>query len=311
MIMKFIIALISLTLISCSRSQSNKTREVANTLPQFDSELVIPYQKDPNKKSSYPSIAYHQKEQFKLFYLGVQHDNNLKSPTNKLVEKLFKDYEFDVLLIEPFSYSFGESPAFFLKESQEGMSETMISGGEMALASIKANEKNIPFFGGEIDQKETYQALKSKNYSDEDIVGYHLARTIPQWAKGKNESKDFLEVKAPKYILSKCKSFGIEQSACPNLDVLKNWYQAKTGKKLGPEVRPSDVAPNFQSPLFLHKISSDNDIIRNQFTLNVIEELLRKYKRVAVVYGGAHYTSLKDSIEASMGPAIEIVTSEK
>lgn len=309
--MKFIIVLIFLTLLSCSTNPDSKTRGVANVSPQFDLELITPYQKKPNKKSPYPSLAHHQKGQFKLFYLGVQHDNDLKSPTNKLVEKLFEDYEFDVILIEPFSYSFGESPAFFLKESQEGLTETMISGGEMALASIKANEKNIPFFGGEIDQKETYQTLKSKNYSDEDIVGYHLARTIPQWTRGKNESKDFLEVKAPKYILSKCKSFGIEQSACPNLDVLKNWYQAKTGKKLGPEVRPSDVAPNFQSPLFLHKISSDNDLIRNQFTLSVLEELLRKYKQVAVVYGGAHYTSLKGSIESSMGPAIEIVTSEK
>lgn len=309
--MKFILTVISLALLSCSTNSQNKTRGVANVPPTFDPELVSTYQKDPNKKSPYPSIAYHQKGQFKLFYLGVQHDNDLKSPTNKLVEKLFKNYEFDALIVEPFSYSFGESPEFFLKESREGITETMISGGEMALAIIKANEKSIPFFGGEIDQKETYQALKSKNYSDEDIVGYHLARTIPQWTREKDQSKDLLEQKAPKYILNKCKSFGLDQSACPNLEALKNWFQIKTGRQLGPDVRPSDVAPDFQSPLFLHKLSSDNDILRNQFTLNVIEELLRKYNRVAVVYGGAHYTSLKGSIDASMGPAIEIVTFEK
>lgn len=39
----------------------------------------------------------------------------------------------------------------------------------------------------------------------------------------------------------------------------------------------------------------------------MIEGLLRKYKRVAVVYGGAHYTSLKKSVEAFMGAVIEVI----
>lgn len=304
--MKSIFMIIFLTFLSCSTTSPNKTRSVANVPPTFDTGLITPYNNEPTKKPVYPIIAHHQKEEFELFYLGVRHDNDLKSATNKLVDKLFKDYQFDAVIIEPFSYSVGESPAWFLQESREGMSETTIPGGEMALASIRASEKGIPFFGGEIDQKETYQSLKAKNYTDEDIVGYHLARVIPQWSRD-NELKSSFDQKASKYILSKCKNFGIEQSACPELDKLKIWYKNKTTKELGPYVIVADVAPDFQSPLFLHKLSAENDIIRNQFTLNVIEGLLRKYKRVAVVYGGAHYTSLKKSIEASMGTAIEVI----
>lgn len=304
--MKCLLIVSFLTLLSCSTTSPNKTRSVANVPPTFDTGLITPYNNVPTKKPIYPIISHHQKEEFELFYLGARHENDLKSTTNKLVDKLFKDYQFDAVIIEPFSYSVGESPAWFLQESREGMTETTIPGGEMALASIRASDKGIPFFGGEINQKETYQALKAKNYTDEDIVGYHLARVIPQWNRD-NELKSSFDQKASNYILSKCKSFGIEQSTCPELDKLKIWYKNKTTKELGPEVKVVDIAPDFQSPLFLQKLSAENDIIRNEFTLKVIEDLLRKYKRVAVVYGGAHYTSLKKSIEVSMGTAIEVI----
>ena len=137
-----------------------------------------------------------------------------------------------------------------------------------------------------------------------------MARVIPQWVKGKEDDSGIFESRAPNYILSKCKGFGIEKASCPKLVSLKIWYKTKSGKELGANVRPSDIAPNFNSPFFIQKISSANDILRNQFTLRILENLLKKYKRVAVVYGGAHYTSLKNSIEASMGKPVEIVVPE-
>lgn len=303
--------LILILFIGCSSNSQRQVRSIANTLPKFDPELIIAYERMPGKKSQYPSLAHHQKNQFELFYLGVQHNNDLKSNTNRMVEKLFADFKFDVLLVEPFPYSMGESPKWFVDEAREGLKETMISGGEMALASIRASERNIPFYGGEIDPKELYQTLKTKGYTNEDIVGFHLARTIPQRVNQRKDIGNLLETKAPQYILNKCKNFGIEIPTCPNLDSLKIWYRSKTDKELGPEVRPSDVAPDIKSPLFIQQLSSTIDIIRNHFALNVIEELFKKYNRVAVVYGGAHYTSLKDSIDASMGSPIEVIASEK
>ena len=42
----------------------------------------------------------------------------------------------------------GESPEWFIKESREGITDSTISGGEMALASIRANALHIPFLEG-------------------------------------------------------------------------------------------------------------------------------------------------------------------
>lgn len=277
--------------------------------PRFDQNLVRHWQRDLDREapSRRPYIAHHKKGPFELFYLAAHHDNNPNGDTLKLVEHLFREFKFDALIIEPIANSYGVSPAWFVADSRKGATDSFIKGGESALAAIRADEKKIPFFGGEIDHKQLYNQLKIQGYDDQDVLGFYLTRQIPQWIRQKEERADLLEKKAPAFIAHYCKTFEIESKKCPTLGQIKEWYQKKNNKNLGLVVTTEDVAPRVDGSLFTHKISSSIGSIRDRFTLELIQTSLRKYKRVAVIYGGSHYMTLRKSLESSMRPPHQVV----
>lgn len=279
------------------------------SVPKFDQGLVRPWGRDLDREapSRRPYIAYHKKGAFELFYLAAHHDNNPHGDTLKLVERLFEDFKFDAVIIETIANSFGVSPGWFVSHAREGITESFIKGGESALAAIRADEKKIPFFGGEIDHKQLYDQLRIQGYDDRDILGFYLARQIPQWLKQKEQRTSLLERKAPEYVNHYCKTFEIESKKCPTLSHLKEWYQEKNNKSLGLDITTEDVAPRIDGSLFTHKISSSIGSIRNRFTLELIQASLHKYKRVAVIYGASHYMTLKKSLDPAMGPPLQVV----
>lgn len=282
------------------------------TSPKFNDSLVRPWRTELDRESpsEKPYVAYHKKGQYELLYLAAHHDNNPKSDTLTLVDQLFRDFNFNFLVIEPIPNSEGESPRWFVDEAKKGIKDSIVIGGESSLAVVRADAKKIPFAGGEIDHRELYRQLKLQGYQDEDVIGFYLVRQIPQWVREKENFNELIEKKGPLYIAHYCKSFGIEQTKCPTLDKIKVWYESNAGKKLSIKVDTEEVAPIHGSPLFTHKISSAIGAIRDRFTLNLIGTYLLKYKRVAVVYGGSHYLTLRKSIEQSLGVPIRVVMPE-
>lgn len=279
------------------------------TIPKFDESLVRPWQTELNREapSRRPYIAHHKVGRTELFYFAAHHDNDPNSDTIKLVERLFKEFKFEAVIIEPIANSFGVSPDWFVKDSREGAAVSFVKGGESAVAAIRADERKLPFFGGEIDHKQLFEELKTQSFTDEDILGFYLVRQIPQWIRQKENAKGLLEKKGPGFISHYCKTFEIESAKCPSLDQLKAWYQKKNLKKLDINVTTEDVAPRVDGELFTHKVSSAIGIIRDRFTLDIIDAALKKYKKVAVVYGTSHYLTLRKSLEASLGEPQQII----
>ncbi|MCB0350038.1 MAG: hypothetical protein KDD38_02570 [Bdellovibrionales bacterium] len=280
-----------------------------SSAPKFDQTLVRPWQSqlENESPSERPYIAVHKAHSYELIYLAANHDNDPNSDTLRLVGKLFNEFNFNAIVIEPIAYSYGKSPKWFLDEAHKGVHPNIIIGGESSLAAIQADDKKIPFYGGEIDHKALYNQLKAENYTDSDILGFYLARQIPQWVREKENRKDLITKKGLNFITHYCKVFEIPETSCPSLNEIKTWYKTKTGKTLTSDLNTEDVAPIYSSPLFLHQISSSIGTIRDRFTLDIIQQLLAKHKRVAVVYGGSHYITLKKSFEKSMGRSKQII----
>ena len=250
----------------------------------------------PNKKSV---IAHYKKSGYELIYLAGGHSNDFGSATINLVEELFARYQFDVLLIEPIPFSSGKSPKWFLEEAKGGLRETFIVGGESALAAIYADKKNIPFYAGEPDHHDIYQGLRSKGYSDQDIISFYLVRQIPQWVRSHQPTDHLLEKRAPAFAKHYCRLFAIEK--CPSLEDVSTWYLKHVGHPLTVHVQNDEVAPVSGSQSLPHRISSDVGFIRDHFTLQVIETLLLKHKRVAVIYGAGHFITLRHSFDRALG----------
>lgn len=241
----------------------------------------------------------YQKSDSELLYLAARHTNTMGDDTLNLVQTLFDKYRFNVLIIESIPYSSGESPKWFVEEAKKGKTEAFVKGGESALAVILADEKKIPFFAGEPDHQDIYKGLKDKGYSDEDVIGFYTVRQVPQWVREKENKKDLLKRKIPPFANHYCKLFSI--TSCPSYSDITNWYKRKLGHELVPDVPNEEVAPYSDGTLFTQKMSSDVGYIRDHFTLNILQQMVQKYKKVAVVYGAGHFLTLRKSFDASFG----------
>jgi hypothetical protein len=74
-------------------------------------------------------------------------------------------------------------------------------------------------------------------------------------------------------------------------------------RDLGTEITNEELNPLADGKLITQRMASAVSDVRDKFTLGVLEELLKKYHRVGVVYGNGHYFTLKKSLEAALGPA--------
>lgn len=282
------------------------------SVPKFNGNLVRPWRTELSLESpsERPYIAHHRKGEYELMYLAAHHDNNPKGDTLILVDQLFRDFDFEFLLIEPISNSEGESPRWFVDEAKKGMKDSLVVGGESSWAAIRADGKKIAFAGGEIAHRELYHQLKSLGFQDVDVVGFYLLRQIPQWLRDESNPIRLIDKRGPSFIRHYCKVFGIDQTNCPNLDTVSVWYEKNSGRKLSAKVDTEEVAPIHGSPIFTHRISAAIGSIRDRYTLSLIEAYMLKHKRVAVIYGGSHYLTLRKSIEKSLGKPVKIVLPE-
>lgn len=272
-----------------------------STTPKLDSRKIRPWsnaltKESPNQKAV---IAHYSKDGFELFYLAARHTNTLGEDTLNLVQTLFDKYRFDVLIIESIPHSSGKSPIWFVDEAKKGRSATFVKGGESALAAVLADEKKILFYGGEPDHRDIYNQLKSKGYSDRDIISFYTIRQVPQWVREHENKQDLLQRKTPKFAGHYCKLFSI--SSCPTYADIVTWYKDKLGHELLPDMSNEEIAPYSDGSLFTQEMSSDVGYVRDRFTLSVIEKMLQRHRRVAVVYGAGHFITLRKSFDASFG----------
>jgi hypothetical protein len=104
--------------------------------------------------------------------------------------------------------------------------------------------------------------------------------------------------KGPGFNKNYCNIYGIVN--CPTVEQVRDWYKSKNGEDLTSDVLNENFAPHSDGN-WTQKISASLNDVRNAFTLSVIESALRKYKKVAVVYGASHLIMLRKSLDHSLG----------
>jgi hypothetical protein len=269
--------------------------------PKLSPELIragedTPEGEYPGEK---PVIAQYKKGPYRLSYLAARHSTMVGSDTMNLVEVLFQQKNFKVLLIESIPYAVGESPKWFVEESKKGATEKFYPGGESALGAILADQEKIPFYAGEPTHSDVWNELKKSGYSELDIYGYYLARQIPQWIRQNEDRNNLIERMGPSFISNYCLIF--RSAACPTLTELQAWYKEQSGHDLSIDISNEEFSPYKNGTLLTQRMSADLGHLRDHFTLNIIENLLNRYKEVAVIYGAGHFLNLRKSFEAAMG----------
>lgn len=272
---------------------------------QLKPELIRPWSEESKQEEpgQDPAIFLYKSGPYKLLYLASGHSSDRQSPTLKMTAQLFQKYEFDALLIEGIPFAEGESPAWYLKEAQASLKENFVSG-EHSYAAILASEKEIPFYGGEPGQQTIYEALRDEHYSDLDILGFYLARQIPQWVREEKSKSGLIDREGLTFTANNCRNFGLQapDKKCPELAELKAWYQQQFGRPLSLDVLNSDFEPLPDGKLKTQRMAAAVARVRDRYTLERVQDLLRRYKNVAVIYGAGHFIALRRSFDEAFGP---------
>lgn len=273
------------------------------TVPPLDPGLIRPWKTE--LAGEYPTdgpwIARHQNGPYELTYVAARHENEPGSPSIKLVSYLFKNCNFDYLVIEPIPHEAGESPEWFVKEVSADTPGKVIPLGEAGWAVRLAKKHRVPFVGGEPGDAAILAGMKEKGYGELDLLAFYAIRQVPQWRREKQELKGLVERNVPGFLTHNCNKLNV--SPCPTLKDVQAWYKKGNGKELTGNLDSEETAPIEGGVFLTQRVSADVNFIRDRFTLALIEKLLGERKRVAVVYGASHYINLRKSFEAALGEA--------
>lgn len=271
------------------------------TKPKLDSNLTRSWSNTLSHDEPFrdPYVAEFSSGSYKLIYLAAHHENKTNSKTFKLVKRLIENQPIQAIIIEPIPFAEGINPQFYIDYARKGFKDNFVEGGESAWAVLKAQEKSIPFFGGEPTHQMIFDGLTQAGYSELDIIGFFLIRQIPQWKRQKQTDLINLEEFAPDYIKNSCGRTRVQK--CPTFLEVKKWYKDANNKDLTALVSTEDAAPYLDSPILTQRISGMIGTIRDKYTVGVIEKILVEYKTVLVVYGASHFMTTSPAFIKVLG----------
>ena len=269
----------------------------------FEEELVNHWTDQAQRSEPFrtPYVSTFKKGNKELIYIAVEHANSLQSKTFKTIRDTITIEKPNFIILEGFSYNNEITPGWFLKYSRKCKESQFTKCGEPSYAAILAEQGDIPFAGGEPTDKEVFNDLRVHGFNHLDAVSFYLLRQIPQLRRQQKLEEDNFKEQGQRYLDNFSKGFGQEDVI--TFEEFEQWYAHHT-KNQRPylEIRSQDVAPiQNQNSTFLHKISATISLTREKFLNHIIEDKLKKYSKVLVIYGGGHLVKSRKVYEDYFG----------
>ncbi|MBI2518990.1 MAG: hypothetical protein HYV97_01175 [Bdellovibrio sp.] len=155
------------------------------------------------------------------------------------------------------------------------------------------------------------RSLLSERFSTEDIVGFLIARQIPQWEREKKDveaSFDLLLSTFNKTVLKV--EFGLGEDGWLTRKQFLAWYRKRTGVEFCVSRRDgsgcSTYSSNHAEDSFMTRLARAMGRVRERSIQQTIAESLEVKRRVLVVYGGNHYLEERAFLAEQLGkPCME------
>lgn len=276
------------------------------------------YVPDPAKILSYSPVLEDQKHLPRpyvakfgqngkiLFYLAAAHVSVTKStkflehPTIRTIQAAFNDFQPDVTVVEGIHTGAELSPKSILKAADEcDASVYKVNCGESIFAINMARSAAGQFISGEPDDFEIKEAILKEGFSELDLLGFYTVRLIPH-IKRQSTGKD-LDLELESIISQRKKTLAIENPF--GLNDFKLWYSnhMPNSKKYS-ELDANDTGPRGgKDATFIQAISYKIDKIRDRTIVQRIADMLNKFNKVLVVYGGSHLLSEEPALIEMLG----------
>lgn len=255
-----------------------------------------------NCEHAIPFVASYQRGNEKLVFVGVRHAFDPDNPTMRAVAEGFSRIAPAVVVLEGFPTSMGENPLPLVQVAQRyGAADAdAFARGEAMYAASLALARGIPFLGGEPTQEEQLDGLRAEGFTDADRAFDAVLGWFSQSLRSKevpDTSLASLEDIYPRLVDVVRDQTGLE---APSIQGFRRRYEELYGVDIvgDPQfLRRTDIFDTSARA----RLSVASMMIRDRHILSVIENQLSQRRSVLVVYGGAHWSTLSEALEARLG----------
>lgn len=250
-----------------------------------------------------PYTAYYISAAAQLAYVGAHHGSGINHPTFRQVEKTFREFNPDVVVVEGTSGQGTQEAQQYLRRAQQEATNGFSNAPEGQYAAYLAHQRGIPFVGGELSKAQKLQQLLRSGFSAHDMIGFDMVLAVMSGARAADNPltdqnaaerlPGWLDGFAAQYGTSR--AFGYAQ--------FRNWYQEHLGAAFSVEGAANhEFFPNGRpATTHLEKISDAFSASREPAILSTIFEQLNAAKRVMVVYGHTHHIKHDPVLTAALG----------
>jgi len=268
----------------------------------FNKSLVLPWSNELSQKEpyEYPFLATYNNENKFLHYVAALHSIDEESETFKLIEQTIKKNSIDFIIVEGIPNSRGESPLSFIDWAKKQGENGKYQGFETAFTIKTSASLNISFIGGEPKEIYIYNELLNHEFKTEDYIFYTFTQQIFQAKEAKILDTLSIEKEFKDHIDSKVSLLDLDVNY--SLSDFHEWFELNNLKEFSiGGLIPETCAPYVSGNLLTQRVSSAICILRDQYTISVIEEAFKENNNVMIVYGGSHWSTQKQSIENTLG----------
>lgn len=240
-----------------------------------------------------PIVARFSKGPYEVDFVAAAHETG-PGPTFSLIERCFNRFQLRAVIREGLAYASGPAPRGRAAEiKREGGPHS-----EADQAVVLALERGLPAYGGEPTEEQKLEAALAHGYSREDFIsleflsmaGYYVR--VGQW-KPERAPQVFSEVSA--WLEPKANSSRFDYSSFLGL------YKERNGRPFDPANESDLLAGPDPQGNHWQRLGHAVDMSRNRFLTEVLSKIVRRHKRVLVVYGNGHLAVQWTALVAAFG----------
>ena len=235
-----------------------------------------------------------------LVFIAARHEPRIGSPTHRLIESVMEGFGPECVITEGLRSEDGYSPDGLIRDARRREQSGNLP--EPLYAALLADQKEIPFIGGEPSPSVTTEALRKVTDDDTDILGYLVVRHLGQ-VRREQPGAD-LDNRVKRLLPRMIEQFELETAM--NLDQFKDWYERTAGRPFSAgNLRREDIAPiATEDPGLLKRMGITVMLAREKHLISLEARLLAEHKRVLVIYGSGHLVYENEILKDMLGEPI-------
>jgi len=247
-----------------------------------------------------PYFAHYKKGRMELVFIAARHEPRVGSPTHRLIESVIEGFGPECVITEGLRSEDGYSPDGLIRDARRREQSGNLP--EPLFAALLADQKKIPFIGGEPSPSVTTEALRKVTDDDTDILGYLVVRHLGQ-VRREQPGAD-LDNRVKRLLPWMIQQFELETAM--NLDQFKDWYERTTGKPFSAgNLRREDIAPiATEDPGLLKRMGITVMLAREKHLISLEARLLAEHRRVLVIYGSGHLVYENEILKDMLGEPV-------